>query len=155
MRQDDPKTRLARYLCAAYLANQLGITIGYALKAHVTETPGPYWLELAGQVQRELLEQQSKLFGGLKPDQKPTPREEIKRDFDDLVSGVQRDNPDFRCCFIVLVRDTELPNDYKGWELILASGMPPDLLNGLLAHLAEIHLELMDPSKTKDGETIQ
>lgn len=48
--------QLARNLLAAFLAHRLGITIQYALKAHVPEEPGPYWFALAETVEREVLE---------------------------------------------------------------------------------------------------
>lgn len=47
---DETKDRyrnLARNLCAAYIADRLGIGLTYTLKNHVQDDPGTYWFILA------------------------------------------------------------------------------------------------------------
>lgn len=45
---------LARDLCAAYLANHLGISVAYALKKHVSKDIDNYWIDLADKIRKDL-----------------------------------------------------------------------------------------------------
>jgi hypothetical protein len=52
----------ARYLCAAYIAHRAGIGLTYALKTYVKDDPGSFWIDLAKQVDRAMMDHMNEIF---------------------------------------------------------------------------------------------
>ena len=65
---------LARYFSAAFIANRMGISLGYALKAYVENQdvpPGLYWYRLSKQATRDVLRQMDQILEPVRTPEAP------------------------------------------------------------------------------------